>query len=207
MTLYIATSNPGKLRDFANVATPDISITPLPNLNEITAPLEDQSTFEGNAQLKAIYYSRHAPGGIVIADDSGLEVDALQGAPGVRSARYAEDHNFGDASSSTPDERNNLYLLQSLYTIPEESRQARYRCVIAAARDGAILCTGDGSVEGQILTDPRGANGFGYDPLFYLPEYGKTMAELDIATKLGFSHRGRAFRALLEILAKTGNRY
>jgi XTP/dITP diphosphohydrolase len=205
MTLYIATSNPGKLRDFANVATLDISITPLPNLNEIAPPLEDQLTFEGNARLKAIYYSRHAPGAIVIADDSGLEVDALQGEPGVRSARYAEDHHFAGPPASTSDERNNLYLLQALHNIPAENRQARYRCVIAAARDGSVLETGDGSVEGQILTAPRGANGFGYDPLFYLPDYGRTMAELDIATKLGFSHRGRAFRALLEALAQTGN--
>lgn len=203
MTLYIATSNPGKLRDFAVVAAPDISITPLPGLNGIAPPLEDQLTFEGNAQLKAIYYSRHAPGAIVIADDSGLEVDALQGAPGVRSARYAEDHDFAGLPSSTPDERNNLYLLQSLSHTSPESRQARYRCVIAAARDGGILATGDGTVEGQILTVPRGANGFGYDPLFYLLEYGKTMAELDITAKLAFSHRGRAFRALLETLSKT----
>ncbi len=205
MTLYIATSNPGKLRDFATVVTQHVSLTPLPNLNEIDAPLEDQLTFEGNARLKAIYYSRHAPGCIVIADDSGLEVDALQGEPGVHSARYAEDHHFAGPPSSTPDERNNLYLLQSLRDIPAENRQARYRCVIAAARDGSVLATGDGSVEGKILAAPRGANGFGYDPLFYLPDYGSTMAELDIATKLGFSHRGRAFRALLEALAQTGN--
>jgi XTP/dITP diphosphohydrolase len=207
MTLYIATSNPGKLRDFAAVATPDISIAPLPGLDEIAAPHEDQTTFEGNARLKAIYYSRYAPGAIVIADDSGLEVDALQGAPGVRSARYAADYGFDGPPSSapasfTPDERNNLYLLQSLNGISRESRSARYRCVIAAARDGGVLSTGNGPVEGRILTAPRGTGGFGYDPLFYLPEYGKTMAELDIAVKLAFSHRGRAFRALLEALAE-----
>jgi len=205
MILYIATTNPGKLRDFAAAATSDISITPLPNLKEIEPPPEDEPTFEGNARLKAIFYSRLTPGAIVIADDSGLEVDALQGAPGVRSARYAEDHNFTDPPSSSPDERNNLYLLQSLGNIPEEARRARYRCVIAAARDGIILCTGDGSVEGQILTAPRGTSGFGYDPHFYLPEYRKTMAELDITTKLGFSHRGRAFRALLDALTQTRN--
>ena len=205
MILYIATTNPGKLRDFAAAATSDISITPLPNLKEIEPPPEDEPTFEGNARLKAIFYSRLMPGAIVITDDSGLEVDALQGAPGVRSARYAEDHNFTDPPSSSPDERNNLYLLQSLGNIPEEARRARYRCVIAAARDGIILCTGDGSVEGQILTAPRGTSGFGYDPHFYLPEYRKTMAELDITTKLGFSHRGRAFRALLDALTQTRN--
>ena len=203
MTLYIATSNPGKLRDFAAVASGRVSLAPLPNLKEIDPPLEDQLTFEGNARLKAAFYSRHAPGSIVLADDSGLEVDALEGAPGVHSARYASDHHFVGPASSTPDERNNLYLLQSLSNTGPESRSARYRCVIAAARDGGILATGDGSVEGQILSVPRGANGFGYDPLFYLPEYGKTMAELDIATKLAFSHRGRAFRALLGVLSKT----
>ena len=92
--LYIATSNPGKLRDFAAAATPNITLTPLPGLKEIPAPPEDEPTFEGNARLKALYYSRQAPGQIIIADDSGLEVDALHGAPGVRSARYAEDQHF-----------------------------------------------------------------------------------------------------------------
>jgi len=201
MVLYIATSNPGKLRDFAAVAAQDIAITPLPGLNEIPPPPEDDPSFEGNAQAKAIYYSRYVPGEIVIADDSGLEVDALQGAPGVRSARYAEDQNFAGLPSSMPDERNNLCLIAALRNIPDERRLARYRCVLAAARDGSILATGDGSVEGQILNVPRGTNGFGYDPLFYLPERGKTMAELDLHTKLSFSHRGRAFQALLEALA------
>ena len=199
MTLYIATSNPGKLRDFA-AATPNITLTPLPNLNQIPAPPEDEPTFEGNAHLKALYYSHHAPGEIVIADDSGLEVDALNGAPGVRSARYAEDHHFKASLETTTDERNNLCLLQALSKIPDENPKARYHCVLAAARDGKILAIGDGTVEGEILTAPRGTGGFGYDPLFYLPEQNKTMAELDIQTKLTFSHRGRAFAALLKTL-------
>jgi XTP/dITP diphosphohydrolase len=198
--LYIATSNPGKLRDFAAAATPNITLTPLPNLKEIPAPPEDEPTFEGNARLKAIYYSHHAPNQIVIADDSGLEVDALHGAPGVRSARYAEDHTFGTPETK-PDERNNLCLLKALNKIPNPSRTARYHCVLAAARDGKILATADGTVEGEILTTPRGTQGFGYDPLFYLPEQNKTMAELDIQTKLTFSHRGRAFTSLLKALA------
>lgn len=200
MTLYIATTNPGKLRDFAAAATPDITLTPLPNLKAIEPPAEDEPTFEGNAQLKAIFYSHHAPGTIVIADDSGLEVDALEGAPGVRSARYAEDENFPATPQTSPDERNNLCLLTALEDTPDEQRQARYRCVLAAARDGKILATGNGTVEGQILRAPRGTEGFGYDPLFYLPEHGKTMAELDLQTKLSFSHRGRAFKALLDAL-------
>src|SRR6185312_12360691 len=108
MTLYIATTNPGKLRDFAAAANHTITIEPLPGLKEIPAPPEDEPTFEGNARLKAIYYSRLVPGKIILADDSGLEVDALNGAPGVRSARYAEDSNFPAPSGVGTDERNNL---------------------------------------------------------------------------------------------------
>jgi XTP/dITP diphosphohydrolase len=199
--LYIATSNPGKLRDFVAAASQHITLTPLPGLKEIPAPPEDEPTFEGNARLKAVYYSFHALGEIVIADDSGLEVDALHGAPGVRSARYAEDQNFSGPPDTSTDDRNNLYLLQALSKIPNRNLKARYHCVLAAARDGQILATGDGTVEGEILSTPRGTNGFGYDPLFYLPEHNKTMAELDIKTKLTFSHRGRAFAALLHALA------
>jgi XTP/dITP diphosphohydrolase len=205
MHLYLATTNPGKLRDFAAAASPQITLTPLPNLKQIPTPDEDHPTFEGNARLKAIFYSHHAPGEVVIADDSGLEVDALHGAPGVRSARYADDHHFSptelpDNAPHTPDERNNLYLLSNLTYIPLNERSARYHCVLAAARNGQILAIGHGAVEGEILTTPCGTEGFGYDPLFYLPGQHKTMAELDIATKLTFSHRGRAFAALLKTL-------
>jgi XTP/dITP diphosphohydrolase len=204
MNLFVATTNPGKLRDFAATASQQITITPLPGLKEIPAPAEDEPTFEGNARLKAIYYSHHAPGEIVIADDSGLEVDALHGAPGVRSARYADDHNFAPTGSlGSPlatDERNNLYLISNLTDIPLTERSARYHCVLAAARNGQILAIGHGAVEGEVLTTPRGTQGFGYDPLFYLTAQNKTMSELDIATKLTFSHRGRAFAALISEL-------
>ena len=208
--IYIATSNPGKLRDFAAAASQHLILSPLPGIKEIPAPAEDEPTFEGNARLKAIYYSNHVPGEIVIADDSGLEVDALHGAPGVRSARFAEDHNFHaiepltaqpfSAQPFSTDQRNNLYLLSILTGVPLTERSARYHCVLAAARNGHILAIGHGAVEGEILSTPRGANGFGYDPLFYLPNEHKTMAELDIQTKLSFSHRGRAFSALLRAL-------
>jgi XTP/dITP diphosphohydrolase len=201
MHLYVATSNPGKLRDFAAADTLHIPIEPLPNLATITPPPEDEPTFEANARLKAIYYSNHAQGQIVIADDSGLEVDALQGAPGVRSARFAEDHNFKTLHALTPDDLNNQYLLSLLIGVPLTGRAARYHCVLAAARNGQILAIGHGAVEGEILTAPRGTAGFGYDPLFFLPEQNRTMAELDITTKLSFSHRGRAFRTLLEELS------
>src|ERR1700722_14271542 len=200
MNLFIATTNPGKLRDFAATASPQITLTPLPGLKQIPAPAEDEPTFEDNARLKAIFYSRHAPNEIVIADDSSLEVDALHGAPGVRSARYADDHHFTDPPNASTDERNNLYLISNLTDIPLTQRSARYHCVLAAARNGHILAIGHGAVEGEILTTPRGTDGFGYDPLFYLPAQNKTMAELDIATKLTFSHRGRAFAALISEL-------
>jgi XTP/dITP diphosphohydrolase len=202
MTLYIATTNSGKLRDFAAAASPNVTIEPLPGLGEIPSPPEDEPTFEGNARLKAIYYSQLAPDKIVIADDSGLEVDVLNGAPGVRSARYAEDENFSGPAAATIDERNNLCLQQAVlqHSHSTDHPKARYHCVLAAARDGKIICIADGTVEGEILPTPRGTSGFGYDPLFYLPDHKKTMAELDPKTKLRFSHRGRAFAALLQTL-------
>jgi XTP/dITP diphosphohydrolase len=203
MHLYIATTNPGKLRDFAAASPERITLEPLPGIKEIPAPPEDEPTFEGNARLKAIYYSHHAPGEIVLADDSGLEIDALNGAPGVRSARYAEDENFSAPISATTDERNNHTLQQALSKLSVQHPKARYHCVLAAARDGKILCIAHGTVEGEILSTPRGTHGFGYDPLFYLPDHQKTMAELDIETKLRFSHRGRAFAALLDALLLT----
>lgn len=199
MTLYVATTNPGKLRDFSAAANHAVTIEPLPGLKEIPAPPEDEPTFEGNARAKAIYYSRHAPGKIILADDSGLEVDALDGAPGVRSARYAEDRNFPAPLGTSTDERNNLCLLEALSRIPGP-HPARYHCVLAAAHDGKIIATTHGTVEGEILSVPRGTQGFGYDPLFYLPGQNKTMAELDTQTKLAFSHRGRALAFLLQLL-------
>ena len=200
MTFYIATTNPGKLRDFAAAANHSITVEPLPGLKEIPAPPEDEPTFEGNAHAKAIYYSRLAPGKIVLADDSGLEVDALDGAPGVRSARYAEDQGYAGPPSATIDERNNLCLLDALRNVPADDRHARYLCVLAAARDGRIITTAHGTVEGEILNAARGTLGFGYDPLFYLSEQNKTMAELDAHTKLAFSHRGRALAALISLI-------
>jgi XTP/dITP diphosphohydrolase len=205
MVLYVATSNPGKLRDFSTAAANAtianrVTITPLPGLNEIPAPAEDQPTFDGNAILKARFYSRHAPGQIVLADDSGLEVLCLAGEPGVRSARYADDQHFPATPGSSVDDRNNAALLRAMDGIPPHCRHARYRCVLAAARDGEIITTASGTVEGQILLAPRGEGGFGYDPLFFLPDLNKTMAEINLETKLTLSHRGRALTALLNAL-------
>lgn len=197
--LYVASKNSGKLRDFAVAAgTMGATIEPLPGLDEIPAPAEDGVTFDENAAAKAAYYSLNFPGEIVLADDSGLEVDALDGGPGVHSARFATDAGFAATRGLPIDERNNLLLLERLKGVVENRRGARYRCRLAAARDGAVFFTGEGAVEGTILTAPRGSGGFGYDPLFYLPELHRTMAEIDLETKNGLSHRGKALRALLK---------
>lgn len=210
MRLYVATTNPGKLRDFGHAAeghllggTP-ILIEPLPGLGDVPAPAEDEPTFAANARAKALYYSRLVPNVLVVADDSGLEVDALNGEPGVRSARYADDLGYDLDSDTKIDERNNALLISQMVQMPFEPQTARYHCALALARDGEVLATADGALEGRIITEPRGEHGFGYDPLFFLPELGKTMAELDPATRLSLSHRGRALRSLLENLAEIG---
>ena len=198
-TLYIASTNPGKLRDFRLAASRHgIEILPLPGLDGIEAPAEDALTFANNATDKAIYYSRLLPGEMVVADDSGLEVDFLKGAPGVRSARFAADAGFREAD--TPDSNNNLFLLRQLAGASGNERGARYRCALAVAQDGVPSIVAEGSVEGRILTAPRGSSGFGYDPLFYVPALDRTMAEIDDQTRWTHSHRGQAFRALLEVL-------
>jgi XTP/dITP diphosphohydrolase len=203
MRLYVATTNPGKLQDFAYAAEGHLSggmpirIEPLPGLADLLAPPEDEPTFEANACAKAVYYSRLAPSLMVVADDSGLEVDALDGQPGVRSARFADDRGFDQHSAAKIDERNNALLVTLMVQRPFEPRTARYHCVLALARDGKVLATANGTVEGRILTEPQGERGFGYDPLFYLPELEQTMAELDPGTRLSLSHRGRALRSLL----------
>lgn len=204
LTLYIATSNPGKLRDFdamAQACASNAVFQPLPGLQEIPPPPEDAPTFEENARGKAIAYSYHAPGHVVLADDSGLEVDSLLGEPGVRSARYAEDAGFAAGSTFSSDARNNLFLLENLRGVAAAQRTARYRCCIAGARDGKCIAVAEGVVEGVILESLRGEGGFGYDPLFYLPEFRQTMAEISLVEKSKISHRGHALRKLLRMLS------
>jgi XTP/dITP diphosphohydrolase len=195
--ILIATSNAGKLRDFAGAAASlGVEIAPIPNFASLPAVIEDGLTFEENARKKAEAYSREVPGEIVLADDSGLEVDALRGAPGVHSARYAADapHLM---DNNTDDEANNARLLRELKDAPAEKRSARFVCVIAAARDGNILEVFRGEAAGTILNRPRGTNGFGYDPLFYFPQIQKTFAELTAEEKAQYSHRGAAFHQFL----------
>jgi len=201
--LYVATSNPGKLAEFATSASSSgIAVLPLPNLAQIPEPIEDAPTFRGNAELKARAYSLTLPNALVMADDSGLEVEALGGQPGVRSARFADDMAFELNTVLSKDARNNRCVLSLLAALPNPTRAARFTCELAVARDGKVLRNARGSVEGMLLTAPRGAAGFGYDPLFLLPALGRTMAELSAEEKWQLSHRGHAFRALLAQLQR-----
>jgi XTP/dITP diphosphohydrolase len=196
--ILIATSNPGKLRDFAGAAaTHGVEVAAIPNFASLPPVVEDGDTFEANARKKAKAYSRFVPGEIVTADDSGLEVEALNGAPGVHSARYAADQPHA-VGINTDDEANNARVLRELRRLPREKRSARFVCVLVAARDGQTLATFRGEAEGVILDAPRGSNGFGYDPLFYFPQINKTFAELTAKEKSKYSHRGAAFRQLLD---------
>jgi XTP/dITP diphosphohydrolase len=196
--ILIATANPGKLRDFAGAAAGyGIEVQTLPNFASLPAVVEDGATFEANARKKAEAYSRYAQGGFVIADDSGLEVDALGGAPGVHSARYSADNPPG-AENNTDDELNNAKLMREIQRVSADRRGGRFVCMIAAARNGETLAVFEGKAEGIILERPRGFNGFGYDPLFYFPQLDKTFAELSAEEKAQYSHRGAAFRKLLD---------
>ena len=184
MKLYYASSNPGKLREFSLAAGRDWELIPLTG---IPACEETGDSFEENAVQKAIYYSRHAPG-LLFAEDSGLEVDALGGAPGVRSARFA--------GVSASDADNNRLLIEKLRGVSD--RSARYVCVIALAEAGNILQTFRGEVAGKIVDEPRGTSGFGYDPYFYYEPLDLTFAQASAEQKLRVSHRGRALAKMLE---------
>lgn len=193
--ILIATTNQGKLREFYTMlAGLPVELTALRDYPGLPEPLEDADTFEGNARLKALHYAR-ATGSWTLADDSGLQVDALGGEPGVRSARYAAR---GDeiGPGRCDDAANNARLIEKLAGVPPEKRTARFRCAIALASPDRVLETATGVVEGVIIDDPRGANGFGYDPHFFVPELKMTTAEMPLAQKNRISHRGRALRAI-----------
>lgn len=194
MRVNCATGNAGKLREFRLAAEVlGIGIEPLPELASLTTPEETGKTFEENAILKAEYYSRFAPG-LLFADDSGLEVDALGGEPGIYSARFAGEH--------AGDEANNRLLLDRMKG--KTNRCARFVCTTALARDGKFEKVFRGTVEGEILHEPQGPNGFGYDPLFFYPPFGCSFGEAGGEQKFAVSHRGKALRLLLEYLTAKG---
>jgi XTP/dITP diphosphohydrolase len=202
--IYLATTNPGKLREFREAAQAlAVALDPLPRMAEVPPAIEDGTTFEQNARIKAEYYSRLVPGELVLAEDSGLAVDALNGAPGVHSARYAAVLQSGVASDqNSGDQANNAALVSQLQHLNRDRYAGKYISVIALARDGHTLATFTGEAPGELLTVPRGTQGFGYDPLFYFPALSKTFAELSLKQKREHSHRGKAFRKLLEWYSK-----
>jgi len=176
-----------------------MEILALPSELLIPEVEETGSTFNENARLKAEEYSQRLAGEFVFADDSGLCVDALNGAPGVHSARYAAmEPGVFDVSGESIDAMNNERLLRELAKRSVESRKAKFVCVIAVARNGKTLAEFTGEAEGEIIDAPRGTDGFGYDPLFYFPSLKKTFAELSAEEKAHHSHRGAAFRAMLQ---------
>jgi XTP/dITP diphosphohydrolase len=196
--LLLATNNKGKVREYKSLLREIPFEIVTPSELGITTEIEETGdSFEENARLKATALARES-GLLSLADDSGLEVEALGGEPGARSHRYAGE-------DATDDDRIS-YLLVKLSNVPEGKRSARFRCVIAiAAPDGAVeLCSGE--CPGFITTEPRGYNGFGYDPVFYLPELGKTMAELTPEEKNKISHRACAAEKAREVLLKIARR-
>lgn len=197
-TVLVATSNAGKLRDFAGAAQAHgIKIASIPTFPSLPPVVEDGATFEDNARKKAEAYSLAVPGELVLADDSGLEVDALGGSPGVHSARYAADKPHV-ADTNSDDDANNARVLRELHGVPREKRTARFVCVLAAARDGKTVGTFRGVAEGIILDRLQGKDGFGYDPMFFFEAIQKTFAELTPEEKSRYSHRGVAFREFLQ---------
>ena len=196
--VLIATSNPGKLRDFAGAAAPlGIEIASLPNFSSLPPVIEDGLTFEANARKKADGYSLDAPGELVLADDSGLEVDALDGAPGVHSARYAADEPHL-AENNTDDEANNGRLIREIANISPEKRTGRFVCVIAAARDGRTLEVFRGRAEGIILDKSAGIEWLRVRSAILFSADWKNVRRVDREEKAQYSHRGAAFRKFLE---------
>ncbi len=204
MKILIATHNPGKLKEYRDlladlsIGTESLEWVLLPDLGIETDVEETGTTFEENARLKAAAYSRMS-GLLTLADDSGLEVDALGGAPGVRSARYA-----GPGASDGDRCRK---LLHEMEGVPLEARAARFRCVVAVSTPDGEIHTASGDCPGQIAFGPHGSFGFGYDPVFYMPDRGLTMAEVPPEIKNQISHRARALEAIRPVLADLISRF
>lgn len=195
--LFLASSNRGKLREYCALvetfSSPrKIALELLPGIDRLPAFAENSPTFAENAARKALHYSRFTEEP-VFADDSGLVVPALGGAPGVRSARYAGE-NAGDADRVRK-------LLEELRDKKGDARHGYFVCVIALARKGRAWAVVSDRVNGELLEAPRGARGFGYDPVFFFPPLGKTFAELSLSEKNRHSHRGKAFRKLCDFLS------
>ena len=191
--IVLATKNKGKIKEMRQLLAPmHIEVLSLADFAPVDDAEENGATFAENAMIKARYYFAHT-GIPCLADDSGLEVDALGGRPGVYSARYSGE----DATDQT----NNAKVLQEMEGVEAEKRTARFRCSMALVGDGTELTT-DGTCEGILLAEERGSGGFGYDPLFYVPKFERTLAEMSSDEKNGISHRGAAVRKMAERIAE-----
>jgi XTP/dITP diphosphohydrolase len=200
--IVLATRNPGKVREIrAVLGELPVELAGLGEFGGVIEPHENGPTFAENACTKALHYAR-ATGQWCLADDSGLEVDALDGRPGVTSARYAADSCPPGAEQDSIDRANNARLLKELGNIPDVARSARFVCHLALADPQRVLVETFDTIEGQIGRQPRGSNGFGYDPLFYLPARGRTTAELSPEDKNAISHRGKAARHMAGVLRR-----
>jgi XTP/dITP diphosphohydrolase len=192
--LLLASFNPGKLKEMRDfLSSLPFEVFGLDRLDGLKPCAEAGNTFEENARHKAEYYSQFSEA-LTLADDSGLVVDSLNGQPGIHSARFI--------SESATDEERYREVLFRMRGVPSQKRTARFWCCIALARGGRMLDIFEGTVEGVIVDEPRGEDGFGYDPIFLVPELGKTLAELEPSEKLVVSHRGRALQKLLAVLPK-----
>lgn len=192
--LIVATKNQGKLREIRELLKDfPIRVVSLADYNDLPDIIEDGKTFRANALKKALTISRHT-GELVLGEDSGIEVVALQHRPGVYSARYS--------GPEATDKKNNSKLLRELAGIPFKNRHARYRCVAALAEGGKVIATVSGSCDGLIADAPKGKNGFGYDPLFFIPQYGKTFGQLNPSIKSQISHRAKAMKKVKRVLKR-----
>ena len=201
-SLVLATRNPGKVRELRDVlGAVGVRVVGLEAMEGIPEPPETGATFADNAADKALYYAR-ATGLWALADDSGLEVQALGGAPGVHSARYAASECPPGASRDRIAAANNAKLLAAMADIPAEARAARFVCCVALADPRRVLLEARGEVAGVIADRPRGAGGFGYDPLFLVPASGRTTAEMGAEEKNRLSHRGKAVREFVRLLGR-----
>lgn len=199
-TILVATTNPGKVRELGQMLAGGVrwvSLADFPGLDEV---VEDGATFAENARKKATEYAQ-AAGLWTLADDSGLVVDALDGAPGVKSARFSGEVPAG-TDRKTIDQRNIAKLLELLRDVPAEKRTARFVCHLCLATPEKVLVETSGSVAGRIIDEPAGTNGFGYDPVFFVPDLGKTVAQLPDEQKNAISHRGNAIRKFRPLLAE-----
>ncbi len=197
-SILVATTNPGKMAELSAMLDLDINWLSLADFPDAPDVAEDGHTFEENAQKKALTYAK-TTGCWTIADDSGLVIDALDGAPGVKSARFSGEPTK-DENRTLLDHKNMAKVLELLKDVPTEKRTARFVCSLCLASPAKILLETKGTFEGLITQDPAGCNGFGYDPIFFVPGLGKTIAQLTADEKNAISHRSNAVRKLKPLL-------